>query len=256
MTTYSITTQAHTDIMRITARLEETRAYIRNFEETATTAELKTRAWEGQWFGFIPESIFIRLMPALYNRYGQYPQLMEVLKKWLSLGLESHDFKLICHLHLQLTDPYYRWVSGQCLPSRYREGLYEINNTILVSLLKNEIAAELKSNSLQKLARNILTTIRDVGLLKGTQNKSMTTPVVSVEFLGYLLYTLSKLGYPVADIPASPYIQSLFRDRETFQGLLAEGQRKNWWEYNWGNQIFTLSFQYPDILTWFERSVL
>jgi len=249
---YKIINDPHTAMIRVTARLNETMTYIRHYNDEINAADLKKSAWSQQWFGFLSESIFNRLMPTLSNRFGKYSYLMEILQRWSFQGIENHDFKLICHFHIQISDPYYRWATGEYIPARFNEGIDEITKSSLAKALSTRTVNPLNANTLHKLSRNILTTARDTGLLQGKTDKTIAIPASSVEVLGYLLYALRLFDFSMSEIPESPYIQSVFRNPGSLRNLLTEGQAKNWWEYNWEGRTFAINYAYADINPWFE----
>jgi len=249
-----IVTNEHMTMLRIAARMDESRSYIRNYNPGCSQKELKAKAWEEQWFGFIPESIFIRLMPALYNRFGKYPEMISVLQQWMDTGLEGFDFKLICNLHIQLSDPYYRWLSGDYIPDRLKNGLNEITSATTAFDFKRRFEKNIKSNTLKHLAVNLLDTATDTGLLKGATQKFVQTPPISALFFGYLIFTLGSFGFPMADLIDSPFIKSIVNDKSRLRTLLTDGQHKRYWEYDWDMNLFNLKLLYPTIDDWFKET--
>lgn len=252
-----IATEPATTMMKVGARLDETRTYLKLLEQTDDLKTQKSKAWEQQWFGFLSESILESVMHALYQRFGQYPSLTHVLREWLARGLEFHDFKLICHLQIQFSDVYYRWATGTFFYQRYSDGFDGVSALQLGKVFEEQFKAQktLSSQSYQRLARGVLSTARDVGLLKGKNDKVFVQPVVSLEVLGYLIYTLQSFQFPFAELPESPYIQSIFKDRHHLSALLREGQRQDWWEFHWGQGIFSLSPRYLGLEDWFQKAL-
>ncbi|MCP4692322.1 MAG: hypothetical protein GY859_30030 [Desulfobacterales bacterium] len=251
-TDYTMVARPHTAMIRITARLNETRAYIRNHQAGMGPAELRKAAWTNRWFGFIPESSFDSLAPALYNRFGKFPGLMEVLRTWLARGMEPRDFKLVCHLHILLSDPYYRWAAGEYIPARVDEGLEIISRPALARALAEKTVNPLGAGTLQKLARNILTTARDVGLLKGKNEKIAVDPAPGARYMGYAMYTLGMFDFAMSNAPDSSFFKSVFRAPGTARALLARGRANGWWEHHWEGDLFEIDFAYADVGRWFN----
>jgi len=253
---YKIPSEASTTMMKVGARLEESRSYLNfvNFEDSLK--KQKEKAWNEQWFGFLPEQILETVVFALYQRFGQFPLIVKVLKTWIDKGLDNHDFKLLCHFHIQLTEPYYRWATGQYFYQRYNEGFDDIPSNILGKQLEKAFGKEkdLSSQSYQRLARGILSTARDTGILKGKAEKFFAHPLVSIEFLGYLVYALYHFKFPFGEFVTSPYIQSVIKDEAQLRRLLTDGQRKNWWEFNWDHGLFSLYPKFSDIQQWYEEA--
>ncbi len=252
---YEIVTKPHMTLISLTSRLEESRAYIERVDLSEKPAVQKKRAWEEKWFGFISEPVFRHLMPALYNRFGRYPSLTEILSRWQKEpGLNQNIFKLICNLHIQLSDPYYRWVTGVYLPKRHEEGFSDASSRILQQQLEYNFNPKFRISTLKKLSRNILTTARDVGLLKGNRTKIITDPLVEPEFMGYLVYALKGFNCPFSRLHESPFIRSIFRQEAAFRALLNAGESRRYWEFNWEPRYFSIHCLYDNIHAWFEET--
>lgn len=254
---YILTKEPSTIIMKVGARLDETRIFIRNIDLIDDLKTQREKTWNEQWFGFLSEEMTERLVYANYQRFIQFPKLIKITKNWLSNGLENHDFKLICHFHIQLSDLFYRWATGEYFYQRYKEGFDDISSSILTKKLEENFKdlKNLTTQSYNRISRGILSSARDTGILKGKSNKFFTTPLVSIEFLAYLIYSLKNFNFPISELPNSPYIQSILKDENQFKRLLMEGQRKNWWEFNWDHGLFALYPKFNDIEEWYEELI-
>lgn len=250
---YQVVDTPHTGMMKVSLRPDETRTYLRHLDLTENLAQQRARAWEEQWFGFLPEHMFEALSKTLHDRFGSFPALTCVVQRWLSDGLENHDFRLICHLHTQLTDAFYRWGTGVYLPQRYNEGYEDVSTPILSKPLQAEIESSGKfftPATYTRIAVSILSTARDAGLLTGSQKRKFAAPIVSVDLLAYLLYGLQHFG--LAATPSSPYLRSLLLLPERLRSLLQDGQRRDWWEFNWTPHHFSVQLRYPNLESWYE----
>jgi hypothetical protein len=249
---YKVVEKEHLTMVNLPARIRETKAYIQNYSEKMTRSELKKIAWDEAWFGFLGDRIFSVLISGLYNRFGQFPKLISVLKDWIDNGIEHYDFNLVCHLHIQLTDPYYRWLTGEYLPERLGAGLGSFNAEIIQPDFISYSTKELKANTFRRLLSNLLRSAVECGLLSGKEHRHFETPIVSTRFFGYLVYTLQEFNFPMSDLCDSPYIKSICGEPEKLKRLLLEGQYKGWWEFNWDMNMFTLTPQYENISLWNE----
>jgi hypothetical protein len=252
---YHPVTTPHTRIKKVGPRLDLARAYIRYANPDDGIAIQRQKAWDEHWFGFLSEPMFKQVLPAFHQRFGQYTSILKTLKGWLEYELEAHDFRLICHLHIQLTDPLYRWVTGTYMPQRYAEGYDEITTMVTFRQIQENGGESFSPPSLNKLSSCILSAARDNGLLKGKAKKSFDRPLVSVTFLGYLIHVLRLFQFPLSDLPTSPYIQSVVRDSTQLRPLLLEGQRRGWWEFNWGQQLFSITPRFDDLQSWYQEAI-
>ena len=251
---YQITTTEHTTMIRMAGRISESKTYIQNFSEGLTNKALKEAAWNENWFGFMGDSIFSCMMTGLFRRFGEYPKLTKILQQWIDAGIEHYDFRLICHLHIQLSDPYYRWLTGEYLPDREQSNLGEFNADLIHVDFAKQSTKELKANTSQRLLKNLIRSADECGLLSGTVNKKIECPIVSTKFFAYIIYVLQEFSFPMSELPESPYIKSVCHDEEKLKRLLIEGQRLGWWEFNWDMNMFTLSPKYMGIESWYEAA--
>jgi hypothetical protein len=253
--TAGIIQHPHTAMIRVTARLRETRIYLQNINIDASPGDETKRAWNENWFGFPSENIFHRYMPTFHNRFVRYPQSVRILKRWLEYGMAMPDLQRVVHFHIQLTDPYYRWATGSFFPERRNDGFLDVPNSALSAALNEHTQKKYKGNTLAKLAQNILTTARDTGLLTGTNEKCFATMTISPEALGYMVYMIKNLGFPSRELPESPYFRSVFRSDDALRAVLAQCERKKYWEFDWIGDHFSIHHSKTELTAWAEEHI-
>jgi hypothetical protein len=110
-------TQVHTRLLKCSLDLEESRAYWRH---SATpdpiTAE---RAFTEYWFGARSLPRVALLLTNFRARFDAYPAALAVLQRWTDMDLAAR--RVVCHWHLQLSDPLYRAFTGTYLLERRQQ---------------------------------------------------------------------------------------------------------------------------------------
>ncbi|MBM5817493.1 MAG: hypothetical protein FJ083_13190 [Cyanobacteria bacterium K_Offshore_surface_m2_239] len=101
-------------MLKCTLELANSRIF---WAESAAAEPMQAEvAFEAGWFGHRSLSRMRELLTNLRARYGAFPSALQVLHRWPQMGGDTQ--KLICHWHLQLSDPLYRQFSGTFLPER------------------------------------------------------------------------------------------------------------------------------------------
>ena len=82
-----------------------------------------------------------------------------------------------------------------------------------------------------RYAQNLMTALRDNGLLAGKVNKTIASPLLTTQCLAYMLYALSDFGVGVNEFDGLPLRRSLLKPREIYVPLFQEGERLGYWEF-------------------------
>jgi hypothetical protein len=98
--------EIHTRVITLGLGLEESRVYWRHGDHGLNPGALATRAFEERWFGVKSLAWLRRMLPLVRFRYDPYPAALGVLRRWRDMDVATRQ--LVCHWHLQLTDPLYR----------------------------------------------------------------------------------------------------------------------------------------------------
>ena len=101
-------TRLHTRIQRLALGAEESRAYWSNVDPTVPTGPRAIQAFEQRWFGTKSLTRVRILTNYLAFRYDSFPDSFDVLRAWSKRGMAPATRTVICHWHLQLSDPLYR----------------------------------------------------------------------------------------------------------------------------------------------------
>src|SRR5688572_26959097 len=108
-------TEAHSRLLRCSLCVEESRAYWSHVDP-ATPRASSSVAFVGSWFGTKSEAWTTELLANMRVRLDAFPAALRVLAGWRAISPEVR--RLLCHFHLQLTDPLYRRFTGEYLPER------------------------------------------------------------------------------------------------------------------------------------------
>ena len=109
-------TELHTRILRLALGVEESREYWANVDPTVPAASRARVAFEQRWFGARSADRVQTLLSYFSARFDAFPPALDVLRRWRAMDPPTR--RLVCHWHLQLSDPLYRRFTGEFLVER------------------------------------------------------------------------------------------------------------------------------------------
>ena len=111
-------TRLHNRILKCTLELDNAHRYWRlnHGGRVITTME----AYESFLFGSRSPGRLSELLTTLRARFDAFPEALPVLHSWEEMSPDTR--RLVCHWHLQLSDPLYRRFTGEYLPARRAGG--------------------------------------------------------------------------------------------------------------------------------------
>jgi hypothetical protein len=105
----------HTRLLKCALEVEDSRAYwSRGAAAPDATAQ---RAFDEYWFGARSLSRIQVLLANMHARFDAFPNALHVLQRWPHMSPDTR--RLVCHWHLQLSDPLYRAFTGAYLVQRH-----------------------------------------------------------------------------------------------------------------------------------------
>ena len=240
----------HTSALnKISSRLPEAREFISSFDTSSSVVDNARKAYTQRWYGNVSEQKAKDLTRHFSKRYRLSPEHFKQLQTYL-VHTSAQDFPWITHFHMLLTDPYYRWATADFMPDRYHTGLLEIPRSRFDQELKKQLPDTVGPGSLARYGQNLLTAIRDNGLLEGRNKKTIISPALSARTMAYMLYTLSDLGVGTNEFDSSPLFLSLMKPRDLLIPLFHEGERLGYWDFTGDNKKIQLNLNQPSLEHW------
>lgn len=206
MTTHELTTD-HTRILRLALAVEESRAY---WEQASPDLPVEGRAllaFEQRWFGSKSLNRVRFLLASFHERYDAFPDALAALHRWRSMDPTSR--KLVCHLHLQLSDPLYRRFTGQFLVQRRGQEGATIDRDAVLRWVEQQHRERWSAATSVQFASKLLSAAKEAGLVSsGRDPRSLLVPKVPDVVIAYLLYLLRGLRFE-GTLLDNPYLASL-----------------------------------------------
>lgn len=238
----------HRRILKCTLEIEHSRSYWRYSGGQPGTPV--RQIFEQSWFGSRSLERTEELVTSLRARYDAFPEALAVLSAWPAMKTETRI--LICHWHLQLSDPLYRTFSGDYLAGRHELLPPQVSQPAVVRWIEEECPGRWATSTRIQLASKLLSAAFAAGLVGSRKDpRPLKVPRVSDEALTYLLYLLRPLGV-AGGLLANPYLASVglrgsaLDDRLRLLTALA---------YRRQGQVQDFGWCYDNLTTWAEATL-
>ncbi len=164
-------------------------------------------AFEQRWFGGKSLERVRFLLSSFAKRYDAFPEAHAVLRRWCSMDAPTR--RLVCHWHLQLSDPLYRRFTGQLLVERRGRPDPRIDRDIVLRWVKAEAPGRWAEATAIQIASKLLTAASQAGLVSpGRDPRLLLLPKVPDLALAYLLHLLRSVRF-AGTLTENPEIASV-----------------------------------------------
>jgi hypothetical protein len=196
----------HTRLQRCTLEIENSRAWW-SHPAFATAGDVATRAFEESWFGARSLPRVKVLLSNFRARFDAYPHALRVLGEWREM--EPGTRALICHWHVQLSDPIYRGFAGAFLVERHEAARAEVTRDMVTRWVGDQGPGRWTTKTRIQFASQLLATAKAAGLVKNLQGpRKLAFPRVGDDALTYLLYLLRGVQFE-GTLLDNPYLASV-----------------------------------------------
>ena len=238
-------TDVHTRMLRIGLAEADSRVYWRQAHRQIPQKDLKRVAFEERWFGSRTQARVRYLINNLTYRFDAFPGALETLERWNPTDLA--DRTLVCHWHVQLSDPLYREFTSAVFDLRRQHPEPTIDRTTAVRWVDTKTRSRWSSSTTQRMATGMLACAADAGLCEPTKAiRKLTFPKVSDHALGYLLYLLKDLNYE-GSLKNNPYALSVGLDGEFWSQKV---RQLPWLSYRRMADVHDLKWEFKNLTEW------
>jgi hypothetical protein len=239
----------HHRIQKLTLAIEESRIYWTHMRPNLPAREENRLAFEGRWFGAKSPARILVLMADFRARYATFRSAHAILQRLRSADPQTRQ--LICHLHLQLADPFYREFTGQWLAERRDVGvMVDVHAVRRFVLARNPRGWS--PSTCNQVARKLLAAAAEAGLVTpGPDPRLPTLPTLTDQALGYMLHLLREttIGKPIF---ANDYLSSL-----GLKGLFVQSRLNAlpWIRVLSAGNLTTIEWQFDSLGQWAEANL-
>ena len=240
----------HTRLLKCTLEVENSRAYWTHPDDSDGTDRTSQRAFAESWFGARSLDRIKVLLANFRARFAAYPHALSVLARWQHM--EPSTRALICHWHVQLTDPLYRSFAGRYLVERHEAARAEVSRDMVARWVGDQGPGRWTMATRLQFASQLLATAKAAGLVKTIKDpRQLAFPRASEDALTYLLYLLRGVEFE-GSLLDNPYTASVGLDPRTaedrFLALPALHFRRQ-------GDLIDFGWAYRDLAGWAHATV-
>jgi hypothetical protein len=182
-------TLVHTRILRMALSAQESRAYWAQVDPAVPPASRAVAAFQGRWFGGKSLDRVRLLLANFVARYDAFPPALDVLRRWR--GMDQSTRLVVCHVHLQLSDPIYRSFTGRFLPDRRARPHMTLDREGVLRWLDDQYEGRWGTATRIQFASKLLSAASEAGLVSPKQDRrELLSPRIPDLALAYVLYLL------------------------------------------------------------------
>jgi hypothetical protein len=134
------------------------------------------------------------VLPYLAVRYDAFPEALEVLRRWRHMDPAVRQ--VICHWHVQLSDPIYRRFTGEFLVERRTLGDPKVDRPALARWVRQAFPERWTESTVVQFASKLLSAASEAGLVSAKRDpRTLLFPKVPDEAIAYLLYLLRSVRH-------------------------------------------------------------
>lgn len=199
--------EIHTRLLRLALGIEESRAYWANVDPALPPAQRNLLAFEQRWLGAKSLDRVRTLLAYLAARYDAYPEALAVLRRWPEMDPSTRT--IICHLHLQLSDPLYRRFTGVFLAARRASARPTVDRDLVVKWVAEQERDRWSAATCIQFASKLLSAASEAGLISPHRDpRAILVPRVNDLALAYGLHLLRGVAFE-GTLLDNPYLASI-----------------------------------------------
>lgn len=242
------TTQVHARLLKCALEVEESRAYWRHVSSPGNaTAQ---RAFDEYWFGAKSLARIEVLLSNMRARFDAHPASLAALHLWSDMAPDTR--RLVCHWHVQLSDPLYRTFAGTYLVRRRAGPRTDTTRDLVLNWVSEHAPGRWTMATRIQCASKLLSAAYAAGLVASNRDpRPVVVPRVPDEALTYLLYLLRGVRFE-GTLLQNPYVASV-----GLEGPVLEERLRSLPGISFGRQggLVDVGWRYPDVGAWVEANV-
>jgi len=192
--TQAETTQVHTRLLKCSLEVEDARAYWQRTAAVGVDEVTPARAFDEYWFGARSLDTVKILLVNFRARFAEYPAALAVLQRWPAMDPQTR--RVLCHWHLQLSDPLYREFTGAYLVERHTQIWSQVRRDGVIAWVGQQGPGRWTMSTRIQFASKLLSTALAAGLVTSNRDpRPLAFPTVGDEALTYMLYLLRQVEF-------------------------------------------------------------
>ncbi len=240
--------EVHTRLQKCTLEVENSREYWARVG-LGETPSAQT-VFDQCWFGARSFERTAEILAHLGARFDPYPEALQVLAGWPHMRSDTR--RLICHWHLQLSDPLYRAFTGTFLVERRQGARATVTRDLATAWVEAQHPDRWSLTTRIQFASKLLSTAASAGLVDAARDpRPLRYPRVPDATLAYVAYLLRSVDY-AGTLLANPYLASVGLEGVDLEDRL---RRLEGLSFSRQGDLVDLDWSHPSLTAWASHSL-
>ena len=244
----SLSTTVYTSkIIKAGALLADTKTMLANWDETLSGAENLARFRRENIFGKASRSRIEDMLAIFRQRYLASASVTKALVTLVQGGFPNEGLDRILYFHAAQADALLHDIVTEVLDHFHSVGKIDvapedIRAAITKWIAEGRMTSAWSENTLVRATRELLSTLRDFGLLQGAVNKRLAPIYLPVEAFAYLAFYLQQRQPSGERLLDDPEWQLFFLARHVVERFFLEAHQHHLLEYRAAGSIIRVTF--------------
>ena len=239
-------------IIKAGALLADTRTLLAHWDEAATPAENLQKARRDNIFGKASRSRVEDILTIFRQRYLTDETVTRALVTLVKNGFHHEALNRILFFHATQSDALLHDAVTDFLLSLYRQGRQEVSSVevqqwIRVQVDQGKTTSQWADSTISRSGREILSTLRDFGVLQGVVNKRIAPAYLPIEAFSYIAFCLKQNKPSGRLLVDDPEWQLFFLERTAVERFFMEAHQHRLLRYDAAGSIVRITFPVDSI---------
>jgi len=234
-------------IIKAGALLADTKTMLANWDETLSVAENLARFRRENIFGKASRSRIEDMLAIFRQRYLASSSVTKALVTLVQGGFPNEGLDRILYFHAAQADALLHDIVTKVLAGFHSMGKIDvapedIRAAITKWIAEGRMTSEWSENTLVRATRELLSTLRDFGILQGAVNKRLAPIYLPVEAFAYLAFYLHQRQPSGERLLDDAEWQLFFLSRHAVERFFLEAHQHHLLEYRAAGSIIRITF--------------
>jgi hypothetical protein len=234
-------------IIKAGALIADTKTLLANWDETLSVAENLKQFQRDNIFGKASRSRVEDILAIFRQRYLTAEQVTKALVILVKQKFPAEGLNCILYFHATQSDRLLHDVVTELLASIHQQGRQDVSVSDIKIWIKKQISQGKTQNSwpettVTRCAREVLSTLRDFGILQGAAKKRIAPIYLSVEAFAYIALYLRQSQPSGERLIHAPEWQLFFLSPKTVEHFFMEAHQHRLLDYYAAGSIIRIDF--------------
>lgn len=234
-------------VLKAASLLTETKLLLSHWDSAVPDSENLRRFRDENLFGKASRSRVEDILAAIQRRYLSEEAVTKSLLVFARTRFPATSLSRVLYFHTAKSDLLIHDAVTEILLPRLADGTTDIDARVIqVQLTKwikeGRTAGDWSESTLTRVARGLLSALRDFGLLEGAVHKRIAPTYLPVDAFAYIAFYLRLHCRSAAKLVNSPDWRLFFLQRDGVERLLFEAHQRNLLEYHVAGSVARLTF--------------